>query len=339
MLGAVFHGPRDIRLEELPDPTPEAGEVVVRVRAAGVCGGDLHEYGAGRQLYPTPYPRPPQGHELSGEVVAAGPGVDNVKVGDRVAVQPMIGCGRCSACRNGRLALCARLTHLGVGRAGGFAELCLAPAANLHLLPAQVGYEEGALLDCTAVAVHAVHRVPVPAGARVVVLGAGAIGQALAQVARVSGAAYVTVVGTRQGPLELARRLGADETVDLGAGEEPPTGAEVVFEAAGGTALLERAVAAAGPGASIGLVGESFEPQTLDAAVAMPRELTLAFVWSHGSWRGRSEYARALDVVASGRVRLAPVVTHRHALASIEAAFADALDRARSGSVKVLVNP
>src|SRR3990170_2846831 len=335
MLAARFHGPRDIRIEEVADPEPGPGEAVVRVRAAGICGGDLHECRAGRQLYPTPYPRPAQGHELAGDVVAVGPGVTALDSGDRVAVQPMISCGECDLCRRGNTALCPHLEHIGVARSGGFAELCLAPAKNLYRLPPEVGYEAAALLDCTAVAVHAVRRVPVPTGAHAVVLGTGAIGQAVAQLARLAGA-RVTVVGTRPGPLEVARGLGADRTVDLGAGEQPPDGADVVFETAGGSGQLGRALAAAGPGGSVGIVGGRFEPEAIDPAGAMPRELTIAFVWSHD---GRSEYLRALALTASGQVTLAPIVTHRYPLAELPAAFEAASDRARSGAIKVMVTP
>lgn len=339
MLAAIFYGPHEIRVEEVADPVPGPGEAVVRVRAAGICGGDLHEYRAGRRLYDVPYPRPPQGHEFAGEVVAVGADVDGLAPGDRVAVQPMIGCGACEACRHGRMALCPRLEHLGVARSGGFAELCVAPAANLFPLPDHVELDEAALLDCTAVAVHAVQRVPIPAGARVTVLGAGAIGQAVAQLARTSGAGRVTVVGTRPEPLTLALSLGADAVVDLGSGDRPEPDADVVFETAGGEDLLQRSAAAAAPGAWIGLVGESFERQTLDVAAAMARELTFAFVWSHGSWDGRSEFARALDLVAAGRVSLAPIVTHRFPLSDIATGFDTALDRSRTGAIKVLVEP
>jgi 2-desacetyl-2-hydroxyethyl bacteriochlorophyllide A dehydrogenase len=337
--GAVFHGPTDIRVEELPDPRPGPGEAVVRVRAAGICGGDLHEVRAARQLYPIPYPRPPQGHELAGDVTAVGPGVAAVEPGDRAAVMPMLSCGRCAACQSGRFALCPELEHIGVARSGGFAELCLVPADNLYVLPDRVGYEEGALLDCTAVAVHALHRVPIAAGARVTVLGTGAIGLAIAQLAQVSGAGQVTVVGTRPAPLELARRLGADATVDLSAGEEIRARADVVYETAGGARQLERSAAAAGPGATIGIVGEAFEQQTLDVASAMAQELSLAFVWSYGIWDGRPEYEEAIELAASGRVTLAPVVTHRFPLDRIGDAFASALERATTNAIKVLVEP
>jgi 2-desacetyl-2-hydroxyethyl bacteriochlorophyllide A dehydrogenase len=335
VLAATFNGPRDFRLEDLPDPAPGPGEAVVRVRSAGICGGDLHEYRAGVQLYPTPYPRPAQGHELAGTVVAVGAGVERVASGDRVAVQPMISCGACKACATGRYGLCARLEHIGVARSGGFAELCLAPAENLYLLPPEVSDDEGALLDCTAVAVHALARVPVAPGVGVTVLGAGAIGLAVAQLAKLSGG-HVTMVATRRAPLEVARALGVDDVVDIGAGEVPPADAGVVFETAGGPTLLERALTAAGPGATIGLVGETFDAQPLELAAVLPRELTLAFVWGHD---GRAEYERALELAARGDVQLASAVTHRYPLSELGEAFATASDRNRTGAIKVVVTP
>jgi 2-desacetyl-2-hydroxyethyl bacteriochlorophyllide A dehydrogenase len=335
VLAATFYGPRDFLLEELPDPVPGSGEAVVRVRSAGICGGDLHEYRAGVQLYPTPYPRPAQGHEVAGTVVDVGLGVDRVTPGDRVAVQPMISCGGCKECAAGRYALCVRLEHIGVARSGGFAELCLAPAENLYLLPPEVSDDEGALLDCTAVAVHALARVPVAPGARVTVLGAGAIALAMAQLAKLSEG-HVTMVATRRAPLDVALALGVDDVVDIGAGEDPPTDADVVFEAAGGPTLLDRALAAAGPGATIGLLGEAFDAQRVEPASVFPRELTLAFVWSHD---GRAEYERALELVARGDVRLASAVTHHYPLSELEEAFATASDRSRTGAIKVVVTP
>ena len=166
------------------------GEVVVRVRAAGICGGDLHEYRAGRQLYPIPYPRPAQGHELAGEVARGRPGRRR-------------GFGRAtvSGSAHGRLRrmrLVPSWPH-GAMRSGSSIWASCAAAASPSSASrrpptcsssrTEVGFDEAALLDCTAVAVHAVHRVPIPAGARVTVLGTGAIGQAVAQVARASGAA------------------------------------------------------------------------------------------------------------------------------------------------------
>ena len=336
MQAATFYGPRDFRIESVPDPVPGPEEAVVRVHSAGICGGDLHEYRAGVQLYGAPYPRPAQGHEIAGTVVAVGAvGAARIGVGDRVAVQPMISCGVCDECLAGRRALCVRLEHIGVARSGGFAELCLAPAENLYLLPAEVGDEEGALLDCTAVAVHALARVPVSNGTTVTVLGAGAIGLAVAQLAMLAGGA-VTLVATRRKPLEIALELGIDDLVDLGTGEHPPTDADVVFETAGGRCQRALEHRRAAPGATIGLVGESFDSQRLEPASVLPRELTLAFVWSHD---GRAEYERALELTAHGDVRLSPAVTHRYPLSELNQAFTTASDKDRSGAIKVVVTP
>jgi 2-desacetyl-2-hydroxyethyl bacteriochlorophyllide A dehydrogenase len=326
-------------VETAPDPVPGAGEVVIRVRAAGICGSDLHEYRAGRALYAIPFPRTAQGHEFAGEVVAVGAGVDDLAVGDRIAVQPMIGCGACSWCAAGRFSLCARLEHLGVARPGGFAELCAVPRANAFGLPDAVPFEEAALLDCVAVAVHAVHRVALPIGSRVVVLGAGAIGLACAQLASAAGAAHVTIAARRPESLAVARSLGIDAVIDVRDDAYRDLQGDVVLETAGGSDAVERAVAVAGRAAAIGLVGEAFGPTAFDFQLAMERELTIAPCWSYDTWAGRSEFAAALDLVAAGRVRLAPAITHRFALEDIAAAFAAASDRGSSAAVKVLVEP
>lgn len=336
MKAARFFGPRDIRVEEVDNPECPPGHVIVRVRAAGICGGDLHEYRAGRQLYPTPYPRPAQGHELAGEVVRAAGDVVGVRAGARVAVQPMVGCGRCEACDAGHFALCDRLEHIGVARSGGFAELCQVPAANLLELPNHVSYEEAALLDCVAVAVHAVNRVPIRPGDSVAVIGTGTIGLLLVQLARISGAARVVAVGRRRTTLDLAARLGADETLLT---DTAPRPADVVYETAGGAGLLARAAGWAGAGARVAIIGETFATEAFDAEAAMTRELTIAFVWSYGSWDGHSEYRRALELVAQRRIDLEPLITHRFPLVNLVDAFAAADARDRSGAVKVIVQP
>ena len=338
MRTSVFDGPRAIRIVDAPDPQPGPGEAVVRVRAAGICGGDLHEWRAGRQVYDVPYPRPAQGHELAGEVLRVGDGVDAVAPGDRVGVMPMVSCGACRVLPRRPYALCPRLEHLGVARPGGFAQEVLAPAANLHGCRTACRSPRGRCSTAspspsTRSTGRRWRRAPTSrSAARRRRTGDRAGGAA-------AGAGRVTVVGTRPGPLAVARELGADATVDLSAGERVPADAEVVYETAGGAGLLERAAAMAGPGATLGIVGEHFDPDPLDVAGAMARELTIAFVWSYGFWAGRDEYARALDLVAAGRVRLEPAVTHRVALDDLAAGYALAADRATSGAIKVLVEP
>ncbi len=339
MKTSVFRAPGEIVVEDAPDPRPGPGEILIRVRAAGVCGSDLHEYLARRALYAIDYPRPAQGHEFAGEVVELGAGVADLAVGDRVAVQPMIGCGSCRWCTAGRFSLCPRLEHLGVARPGGFAELCVVPRPNAFALPPSVPDDEAALLDCVAVAVHAVHRAGVSLGSHVAVLGAGTIGLAVAQVARAAGAARVTVTGRRAESLALAWKLGADAVVNVSSESAGGLAADFVLETAGGADAVDRALAVAGRGAVVGLVGEAFERVGFDFQRALESEVTLAMCWSYDTWAGRPEFAEALALVAAGRVRLAPAITHRFGLPDIAEAFATAGDRNRSGAVKVLVEP
>lgn len=352
MKAALFYGGGDIRVQEVPDPEPGPGEVVVRVQAAGVCGSDLHGYRDPSRGWPgvgRPYMT---GHELAGEVAALGEGVEGLSVGQRVGVEPrhLVGCGTCRWCRSGNYQLCPDLGRID-GRpvhSNGFAEYSLESAEKCFPLPDGLPIEEAAILDVYAVAVHAVHRVPVRPMDTVVVLGSGAIGLATAQVARAAGAGQVIAVGRRDAPLEVARRLGCDATInasqadvaqavrDLTSGE----GAAVVFEAVGGRAdTFAQAVEAVSRGGRVGIIGSFVEPQTLDPRTCMRKEASLCWVWSYGTWEGVPEYRIALDMLANGRVEAAPLITHRFPLASIGEAFAAADDKRASGAIKVLIQP
>jgi threonine dehydrogenase-like Zn-dependent dehydrogenase len=230
----------------------------------------------------------------------------------------------------------------------GFAEYSLESAANCYPLPDDLSTEQAAILDVYAVAVHAIHRVPMSPVDTVAILGTGAIGLATAQVAKAAGAGKVIVVGRRAAPLELARQIGCDETVNasqLNIGEAVRTltkgrGADVVFEAVGGVApTLVQAIEATARGGRVGVIGAFREPQGLDSQLCMRKELSLHWVWSYGLWHGVPEYQIALDMLVGGRVTAAPLITHRFSLAHIGEAFAAAADKHRSGAIKVLVIP
>jgi threonine dehydrogenase-like Zn-dependent dehydrogenase len=349
---ALFYGGTDIRVQDVPEPVPGTGEVLVWVRAAGICGSDLHGYrdpGRRRQSLARPYMT---GHELAGEVAAVGQGVQGLDVGQRVGVEPrhLVGCGRCRWCRRGDTQLCPALGRV-EGQAvhsTGFAEYSLESAPKCYPLPDGLPIEEAAILDVYAVALHAVHRVPVRPVDTVVVLGVGAIGLAVAQVARAAGAGRVVAVGTRDAPLEVARRLGCDGAINASVEDVAErvrsftdgTGAEVVFEAVGGrAATLPLAIEVAARGGIVGVIGSYVEPQMLDPGVCMRKEVSLRWVWSYGTWQGIPEFQIALDMLASGRVEAAPLITHRFPLARIAGAFAAADDKRASGAIKVLVNP
>src|SRR5438105_1639560 len=218
-----FHAARDLRIEEVPEPRePNAGEVVVRVVTCGICGTDLHEYVAGPIVTPVePHPltgaQNPQilGHELSGEVVAVGPSVSRVAVGDRVAIMPLAYCGHCAYCSRGLQHLCATMGCVGLSHAwGGMAELATVAEYQVVRLPDGVSYRQGALIEPTAVAAYGVERGGVKPGDRVLVTGAGPIGALAALCARGAGASTVYVSEPNPAPRARAEALGVATALD-----------------------------------------------------------------------------------------------------------------------------
>ncbi|MGI6368847.1 MAG: zinc-dependent alcohol dehydrogenase [Anaerolineae bacterium] len=342
MLAARFYGGKDIRLEQVPDPVPDPGQVLVRVLAAGICGSDLHGY---RQGTPSATARTP-GHELAGQVVALGHGVQGWAVGDRVAIEPLVGCGRCPYCRAGDYHLCPDLEHIGGARSGGFAQFTVAPQDRLYPLPEQVPMDHASLLDVYAVAVHALSRVPVAPGERVAVIGSGAIGLSIAQLAAVAGG-EVAVLGRRPAPLRIAAETAGATGIVLDAHSAEAVrawsggdGADVVFEAVGGTAqTLSLALELAAPRGRVGVVGSFREAQLVDVRLPMRHELSLYWVWSYALRQGRPEFAIALDLLARGKLQAEPLITHRYPLERIQEAFAVADNKQTGNSIKVIVQP
>ncbi len=355
MKAALFYGGPDIRVEELPRPEPGPGEVLVRVRAAGICGSDLHGY---RRPAPAASPgQPPagrqSGHELMGTVAALGPGVAGLAIGQRVGIEPehLIGCGQCVYCRRGDEHLCPMRGRPHGERHGshGFSEYDVCAARNVHPLPDTVSDDAAAILDCYACAVHAVHRVRVAPHQTAVVIGTGAIGMNVGQVVRASGARRVLMTGTRPEPLAIARAAGAADAGVAGSEGDPVAavldltggeGADVVFETVGGSApTLEQAVQMARRGGTVCVLGIFTAPPALDVSAAYRKELTITWSNSYSTWDGLSEYEIALDLLASGRVRAEPLITHHFPLDAIAQAFAAAADKRASGAIKVLVHP
>jgi len=352
MKTAVFYGGRDIRVEEVAVPVPGPGEVLVKVGAAGICGSDLHRY-RGHDPWGSIAAGPYRtGHELAGVVVALGPGAEGVAVGQRVGVEPtqLAGCGSCRSCRRGDYNLCPRKPRPEGRRrvSAGFSELDLALAGNVFLLPDDVSFAVASLVDVYACAVHAVHRAPVADA--VVVLGTGPVGQAVGQVARALGGRQVVLVGRREQPLTLAREVGAadlcidlSQTAELGEAVRELTrgeGADLVFETVGGSGeTVRQAVAAAGRGATVVVLGAFTGDVAVSYREANEKEITLRWSSGYSSWRGEREYGIALDLVAAGRIHAAPLITHRFPLDRIGEAFAAANDKRRSGATKVVVEP
>ncbi|QBI54454.1 alcohol dehydrogenase catalytic domain-containing protein [Streptomonospora litoralis] len=329
MRAAIIERPGTVTVGDRPDPTPADDGVVVRVRACGICGTDLHI--ADGEFPPSPYPLVP-GHEFAGEVVAVGsraPG--GLREGDRVAVDPSLFCGHCAYCRAGRGNLCANWGAIGDTVDGGFAEFAAAPAVNCHRLPDHVGDREAALVEPLSCAVHGVRRIGVHVGERFLLVGAGTMGLLLQQLLQQGGAA-VTVVDRNTERLELAKALGAAATA-ADTAELDGERFDAAADATGAPAAIEAAFDALHRGGRLLVFGVAPD----DARVALsPFRIYNDEITVVGSMAVLHSYGAALDLLAAGRLRTAELLTHALPLAE----FPDALGLMRAGAgVKVQVRP
>ena len=326
---ARLHAPGQLRTQDEPQPTPAAGEVMVRVRAVGVCGSDLHWFSGGG-IGDAKLVRPlVLGHECAG--VTEG--------GIRVAVDPAIPCGKCEWCRRGHPNLCPDVRFAGhAPQDGTLREWIAWPEVCLHSLPATISDAEGALLEPLGVALHAVDLAHLQVGMMVAVLGCGPIGLLIVQLARLSGASRIIATDLRAHRLEVARTFGAHQTVLASAGRELPQilsavagrGVDVAFEVAGEQPAVDVAIAAACPGGKVVLAGiPSDDCSSFTASTARRKGLTIKMVR-----RMRNTYPRAIELATAGQVQLAPLVTHRFPLEKVAEAFATAQ---RREGVKVIV--
>ncbi|RFS84488.1 2,3-butanediol dehydrogenase [Actinomadura spongiicola] len=261
MRAAVWHGARDVRVEDVPSRDPGPGEVTITVAYCGICGSDLHEYADGPHAIPVGTPHPESGraapltlgHEFSGTVTAVGPDVTGFAPGDRVAVEPHYRCGHCARCLAGEYNLCDHFGFAGLMGDGGLAERAVVPAYMLHKLPDGVSLKQAAVFEPAAVALHGVRRSGLRDGETVAVVGLGPIGLLVVQLAVRYGAGRVIACDPSPSRRDLAERLGATETVD--AGELPVGVADLTFEAVGTERTLNDCLAATRRGGRVVLLG------------------------------------------------------------------------------------
>ncbi len=326
-----------VSLQTVPPPVADAGEIVVRVAVAGICGSDRH-------LISGEYPAVPPvtlGHEFEGVVTAAGPGTTTT-VGSRVAVDPNIACLNCRYCRMGLVAHCTNLRAIGVDRDGGLADLVSVPQRQAYELPVDLAPGLGALCEPLACCLRAMDHALVQPGDKVAVLGGGVIGQLLAQLARVSGARVVLV--TRQkGRRALAESLGAAATVDplstdVGeaiAGQHgfAPGGVDVAFEAAGVEDTFHQAMEVARCAGKVVVVGAAPSSLTLPFS---PFDLFARELQVIGSHLNPLTHGRAVEMAASGLLDLGPLITRTIGLSEVATVLTHP---AAPGDVKVQVVP
>ena len=338
MIGAYFLGNKTIETRPLKLPEPGAGQVLLRVCACGVCGTDVHIYEGGKGSADV---TPPVilGHEFSGYVEKIGPGAEGLQVGQLVTVDPNIYCGKCRPCRQGQKQMCHHMEAVGVTMDGGFADYCLAPYAQCVAVPENTDPELAAMAEPIACCLHGIDRVGIRPGENVLVVGGGTIGQIMLQLARNAGAAKVVLSEPVEKRRQLAVALGADAAIDpineninerlqdiLGC-----EGADVVIECVGNPRTSAQAIDAAARCGRIMLFGVPHPEAVLQTKMhpIFQKELTIM-----GSFVNPDTQSRAVALIASGRLKLKPLITHRFPVSQLEEAI-----RMQMGpdSIKVLV--
>ena len=302
---------RRLELTDLATPEPQPGEVMIRVAACGICGSDVHGYdgSSGRRIPPIV-----MGHEAAGFVRKLGHGVTGLSEGDRVTFDSTVYCGECPNCLRGDINLCDRREVLGVScgdyrRAGAFAEFVSVPARIVHRLPDTLSFPEAALLEAVAVAMHAVSLAPVAPGSTALVVGAGTIGLLLQQALGVAGCSHIFVADPDRTRLALSHQLGATATVSENVTERigqltHGTGVDLVVEAVGKTESIATTIDCVRKGGTVILVGNITPEVTIPLQKVVSRQLRL-----QGSCASSGEYPRAIELVASGKIQVKPLIT------------------------------
>lgn len=338
-----LHGSRLLMLDDVPEPNVGASDVLVTVRHVGLCGSDKHYFAHGRCggfIPKTPFAL---GHEFSGVVAAIGDQVRKVKVGDRVAVDPLLACGQCTMCRSEHANLCLEKRYMGSAAAwphvdGGLGEMVCVPSSNVYPLPSSVDLETAALIEPASVVFHAVKRAGSLSGASVLVVGGGAIGQLILRIARALGAARAVLADPIEYNRTFAIKGGADLAVDPQAEGvieqlmlQNSCGFDVVLEAAGAESALDMAITLVRKGGVVVQVGTLPDLVSIPANLIMSKEIDL-----RGSIQYHKAFPEVMTLLASGRLKINDLITHRFPFAEAPAAFEFAL-KSRD-SIKILVD-
>lgn len=334
---ATIDAPGVVALSEVEKRKPDQKEVLIKVESSAICGSDLHIY-SGKHPYvelPTTI-----GHELSGVVAAIGAGVTTVKVGDRVCVEPLITCGKCYYCQRGRYDYCLELKLKYRSGFSGYADYYYAEERWIHHLPENVSFDEGALMEPLACAVHAMGKAGIQLGDSVCIFGDGPIALMLAQLAYAAGATDLFVLGLEERNLELAREFGAIALPNNEDGFQEVLrrtdhrGVDVSFEAVGLPQTFDQSLSIVSKGGTaviFGIFEEEFSAKTL--VDAMVREVKVIGTSSY-CW----DFQRALSLVAHGRIKLAPLITHRFKLKDVAEAMAVKKERS-AAPLKIILEP
>jgi len=332
---AFYEARHEVAVHEAPEPEPGPKDILIRVHACGICGTDQHIYDGD---FGGPFPMI-GGHELAGEVVAVGPEiVEDIRVGQRVAVNPNVFCGSCFYCRRGQMNHCLRWSAIGVTRDGGFADYVVAPEANVYPV-GDMDYETAAFIEPISCVVYGLRRLRIPEGANALIYGAGPIGLLMLQLVANGGASGVAVVDLKQDKLDLARALGAHDAVLAGSGaddalrEISPLGFDVVIDCTGVPAVVEHMFTHVRNEGKLLFFGVN--PTEARIAVS-PYDVYRKDLEILGSFALRFTFHDAFALLQAGAVDVAPLLSDRLPIDR----FPEALRLAASGdALKVQIQP
>ena len=312
MKQALMVAPGDIEFRQVECPTPLPEEVLIKIERIGVCGSDIHVY---HGLHP--YTRYPvvQGHEVAGVVAEVGKDVTGFEPGDPVVFMPQVTCGTCYPCRHGMEHICDQLKVMGFQTSGAAQEYFAVPASKVLKVPANISLDQAALIEPISVAVHALSRYGDVSGKNVIVLGAGTIGNLVAQVAQASGAHKVLITDISEYKLKMAQTCGIRCAIPSGqanlseeiARELGPDKADVILECVGVQDTITHAIDNARKGSVIVVVGVFGKKPVVDLGLVQDRELTLLGTLMYQ----KKDYERAIGLASQGLLRLDAMITHR----------------------------
>lgn len=340
MKALVYYGPQDLRPADIADLKPAAGEVLIRVKACGICGSDVHGYLGitGRRIPPMV-----MGHEFSGQVEEVGEGVTDVKVGDRVAPYPVVFCGDCEPCRQGNVHLCLNKKALGVLECNGaMAEYVAIPAKFLFKLADNVSYEVGSMMEPLAVAYRGVNHAGDLTGKNVLIVGAGTIGLLALAIAKMRNPAGIFVSDLSDSRLAVARQMGADYIInpakdnlgDIIKSATEGVGVDVAFEAVGASPTVQQAMASLRVGGTAVWIGNSAQMVNINMQEIVTRELQVfgTFLYTF------KEFGDVVDLLNQGRLNVEPMISLKAPMLESGAELFARLAKDPGPLIKVILN-
>ena len=343
MKALVLEDYKKLRITDSPVPEIAPNEVLIRVKSCGICGSDVHGFdgSSGRRIPPVI-----MGHEASGVVDSVGAGVTRFQPGERVTFDSMISCGHCRFCRHGDPNLCDQRRVLGVScedyrRHGAFAEFVSVPQHITYRIPDNLPFDEAALVEPVSVAVHAVNRTPVELGDTALVIGAGMIGLLTIQALRAAGCGRIVAVDLEDDRLSLARKLGADDTLNSRQDDIPVAvteitnglGADITVEAVGADATVRMAVGSVRKGGTVTLIGNVTPEVSFPLQTVVTKEISVL-----GSCASSNDYPACLELMRRGKINVAPIISAAVPLHRGAEMF-DRLYAKEPNLTKVILNP